>query len=74
MSDLGVKKIDGQLFKIAIQKNPPSLEVLNELSIPRSYFVTPEPVLDKALIKEELKLGHDVPGVQLKQGESLRIR
>lgn len=74
MNDLGVKKIDGQLFKIAIQKNPPSLEVLDESLIPKGYYVTPKPVLDNAAIKEELKLGHEVPGVQLKQGESLRIR
>ncbi|MDX1769915.1 MAG: siphovirus Gp157 family protein [Planococcaceae bacterium] len=74
MNDLGVKKIDGTLFKFSIAKNPPSLEVLNDSEIPRGYFITPEPVMDKAAIKEELKLGHEIPGVQLKVGESLRIR
>ena len=74
MNDLGIKKIDGQLFKFAIQKNPPSLEVVDELSIPKNYFTTPQPVLDKAAVKEELKLGHEIPGVQLVQGESLRIK
>ena len=74
MTDLGVKKIDGQLFKIAIQKNPPSVEVVDELSIPKAYYVTPQPVLDKKALIEDLKLGHEVEGVQLKQGESLRIK
>jgi len=74
MQDTGKRKVDGQLFKFSIAKSPPSLEVLDEQSIPKDFYVTPQPVLDKAAIKEELKLGHEVPGVQLKQGESLRIK
>lgn len=74
MQDTGKQKVDGQLFKFSFAKNPPSLEVLDEQSIPKDFYVNPKPVLDKAAIKEELKLGHEIPGVQLKQGESLRIK
>jgi len=74
MKNTGKRKIDGQLFKFAIQKNPPSVDVLNDSEIPIGYFIEQAPTLDKKAIMEELKLGHDVPGVQLKQGESLRIR
>lgn len=74
MNDLGVKKIDGQLFKIAIQKNPGSVEILDDSIIPKGYFVEQPPTLDKKAILEELKLGHEVEGVQLKIGESIRIR
>lgn len=74
MNDLGVKKIDGQLFKFAIQRNPPSVEVLDDSEIPKGYFVQPAPTLDKKAVLEELKLGHEIPGVQLKAGESLRIK
>lgn len=73
MLDTGKRKIEGRLFKFAIQKNPPSVEVLDDSEIPKGYF-TSTPVLDKKAVLEELKLGHEVPGVQLKQGESLRIR
>ncbi len=74
MNDLGVKKIDGQLFKFSIQKNPAALEVLDDSVIPQGYFIQSAPTLDKTAIKEELKLGHEIPGVQLTQGESLRIK
>lgn len=74
MLDTGNKKIKGQLFTFSIQKNPPSLEVLDDAIIPKSFYTIPQPVLDKTAIKEELKLGHEIPGVQLKQGESLRIK
>lgn len=74
MLDTGKRKIEGQLFKFAIQKNPPSVEVLDDSKIPKGYFTQPDPVLNKKEVLEALKIGHDVPGVQLKQGESLRIR
>jgi len=74
MQDVGMKKIKGQLFTFSIQKNPPSVEVLDDSEVPKVYFTIPSPVLDKKALMEELKLGHEVPGVQLKQGESLRIR
>jgi phage shock protein A len=74
MQDAGMKKIKGQLFTFSIQKNPPSVDIVDEKAIPKAYFTLPQPVLDKKAIMEELKLGHEVEGVQLKQGESLRIK
>lgn len=74
MLDAGMKKIKGSLFTFSIQNSPPSVEVLDDSIIPIGYFVQPAPTLDKNAIKEELKLGHEIPGVQLKQGESLRIK
>lgn len=74
MRDTGKRKVEGQLFKFSIGKGKPSVEVLNDSEIPKKYYKKPSPVLNKEAIMEELKLGHEVPGVQLKQGESLRIR
>ena len=74
MIQTGKKKIKGQLFTFAIQKNPPSVEVLDEKHIPQGYWTPQEPKLNKKEIMEELKLGHEVPGVELKQTESLRIQ
>jgi len=68
------RKIEGRLFKFSIAKNPPSVQVLDEKMIPKAFFTIPQPVLDKAAIKEELKLGHEIPGAELTQGESLRIK
>lgn len=70
----GDKKIKAGLFTFAIHKNPPSVQVYNETIVPKDYFVTPKPVVDKTKIKEAIKNGETVAGVELKQSESLRIR
>lgn len=67
-------KIKGKLFSFSIQKNPASVEVLNENLIPKEFFNTPAPVLDKKETLIRLKAGEEIPGVTLKQTESLRIR
>jgi hypothetical protein len=74
MQDAGMKKIKGQLFTFSIQKNPPSVDILDESLIPEIFFDQPEPVLNKKLLLSELKNGFEYKGVQLKQGESLWIR
>lgn len=74
MQDAGMKKSKGQLFTFSIQKNPAALDIVDESIIPEIFFTIPQPVLDKAIIKEQLKLGFEIPGAQLTQGESLRIK
>ena len=70
----GDKKIKAGLFTFAIQKNPPSVSVFNDVIVPKKYYVPVDPKLDKTKIKEDLKNGENIPGVELKQSESLRIR
>lgn len=74
MIDVDMKRIKTELFTFNIQKNPPSIEVLNDSVIPKNYFVEVEPKLDCKAILADLKNGKEVAGVQIKQGESLRIR
>lgn len=74
MINTNVKKIKTELFSFNIQKNPPGVEVLNDLAIPKTYFIIPAPVLDKKAILQDLKNGIEVPGVEMKQSEGLRIR
>ena len=74
MIQTGKKKIKGQLFTFSIQKNPPSVEVLDEGEIPEGYWVPQPAKLDKKELLEGLKLGHEIPGATIKQSESLRIR
>jgi len=70
----GIQKVKGKLFTIALQKNPPSVEVFSESDIPENYYrVVTQKSIDKKSILEVLKAGESVPGVSLKQTESLRI-
>lgn len=74
MKATGQRKVDAGLFKFNIQKNPASVNVTDEKLIPERYYVPVDPKLDKATIKDLLKNGENVPGVELVQGESLRFK
>lgn len=74
MLDTGKKKIKTNLFTFNIQKNPPSVKILDEEAIPSDYLVKQKPKIDKKAIINDLKNGVEVEGVEIKQGESLRIR
>jgi DNA repair exonuclease SbcCD ATPase subunit len=74
MIDVNMKKIKTELFSFNIQKNPPSVDVLNESAIPNNYFIPQDPKLDKKAILADLKNGVEIPGATMKQSEGLRIR
>lgn len=70
MISIGKTKFKTPLFSFNIQKNPPSVEILDEDLIPEE-FKKIEVKIDKSAIK---KVEGDVPGIEIKQTESLRIR
>lgn len=74
MKITGKKKFKGKLFSFNIQKNPASVNVTELSLIPEDYFIEQDPVLNKKLLLAVLKNGELVPGAELKQTESLRIR
>lgn len=74
MRQTGKTKFKTLLFSFGIQKNPPSVAILKEDSIPIDYLVVPDPQPDKKRILEELKAGATFDWAELKQTEALRIR
>ena len=68
------KKIHRPEFDISIKKNPPSLQIAPDARIPDEYYKAQAPVLDKALLKDDLKSGLFIDGVQLVQVERLEIK
>ncbi|WP_278551804.1 siphovirus Gp157 family protein [Companilactobacillus farciminis] len=69
----GTEKIKTPEFTIYIQNNAPSVRIPDESKIP-AYLTKTDIVPDKTRIKQLLKEGKDVPGAELIQGSSLRIR
>lgn len=65
-------KVSGKVFTIAIQNNPPSVNVTGD--VPKRFYTQPEPVLSKKMLLEALKNGEKVNGAELVQTKSLRIR
>lgn len=70
----GKRKVKTPLFSFNIQKNAPSVNVVDDALIPKQYYVAVDPRLDKKGILDRLKAGENVPGVELQQTESIRIR
>ena len=70
----GKTKIKGEIFTVAIQKNPASVDVLDETEIPKEFFVEQAPKLDKKTLLQHLKNAEQIPGAELRQSQSLRIR
>ncbi|XZM32290.1 siphovirus Gp157 family protein [Clostridium perfringens] len=73
MISTGKTKFKGNLFSFNIQKNAPSVDVIDENLIPKE-FIEFEPKVKKKEILVALKNGEVIEGVRLKQTESLRIR
>lgn len=72
-------KVESPAFTIAVQNNPPKVEILDEKQIPDDYMRIPEPkppvaAPDKQLILAALKDGFDVPGCSMTQTARLVIK
>lgn len=70
----GKTKFKSGMFNFSIQKNPASVNILDERIIPEEFLIPQLPKIDKTALKDVLKTGVEVPGVELKQTEGLRIR
>lgn len=75
MIAMNVKDIDAGVFKIKIQKNAPSVNILDEKEIGSKWWrIETIEKLDKRGMLEALKNGEEVNGAEMVQSESLRIR
>ena len=72
---IGIDKVKTPLFTVALQNNPPSVNILDEKLIPKDYVKTVTTTsISKRDLLEDLKQGLIIDGVELKQTKSLRIR
>ena len=76
MERAGLQKVPSPWFVITLAQNPESVTVDDESAIPRDYFkeAPASYQLDKTLVKQAIKDGHEVPGAHLSRGTSLRIK
>lgn len=75
LRNMDLKKVQGDIFTVAIQKNPPTVKFTDEELIPEKYkeqIITVK--IPKKAILDDIKEGIEVPGAEMIQGESLRIR
>ena len=69
-------KIKTPVITVAIQNNPPAVKIIDEAIIPAQYkTIIPQTfAIDKKTMTDDIKKGINVPGAELTQGRSLRIR
>lgn len=67
------KKIKTTLFSFNIQKNAPSLKIIDESKVPEEFFII-ERKLNKTELKNAVKNGLYADAATLESSESLRIR
>lgn len=73
LNSVGMDKVKGKLFTVSVQNNPVKL-VVRDASKLQGYLVEQEPKIDTTRLKDDLKGGLVLEGVELVQGRSLRIR
>lgn len=77
MKATGKTKFKTDLFSFGIQKNPPSLKLVDDLdvmSVPPEYIIWQEPTIDKKKVKEAIKAGEEFEWAHMESTEGLRIR
>ena len=74
MEQTGKEKFKTALNSYSIANNPPSLDITDESSIPKQYYIEQQPKLDKKELLKVVKDGLEIKGVELKQSRSLRVR
>lgn len=71
----GVDKVKGEIFTVALQNNPMSLDISSIKFIPDDFKKVPDPVVNKReLLKHIKETGEIFEGVEIRQTRSIRIR
>lgn len=73
----GVKKVDHPQFTISVRDNPESIDIFDERQIPADYMIDPKPPApkpSKALIKQAIQDGFEVPGARKIRTQRLDIK
>lgn len=75
MEKAGMDKIDTGIMVLSIQRNPPTVAILDEKEIPVEYeILTIVKTIDKKHLLEDLKAGKAISGAELRQGSHLRLK
>lgn len=73
MEAAAIQKQEYPEFTVRLQKNPPSLNVIDEALIPKSFYIEQPPKLDSRGLLKHIKDGNEIKGVEVVQKTGLRI-
>ena len=73
MTLCGLKELKAGLFKLRFQPTTPAISIIDALVVPEKFHRV-KIEIDKLAIRDALKNGEEVPGIELQRGEALVIR
>lgn len=68
LRQMGISKLVEPDFTVSVRNGTPSVDVVDELSIPREFWVQQEPKLNRGALYKALKAGSAIPGAILDPG------
>lgn len=74
LEQTGQKKVKSALNTVTIRNNAPSLKILDEVNIPKKFYIEQEPKLDKHELLRYVKENGGFAGVGIKQSQSLVVK
>lgn len=74
LEQTGQKKVKSALNTVSIRNNAPSLKILDEVNIPKKFYIEQEPKLDKHELLKYVKENGAFAGVGIKQSQSLVVK
>jgi len=73
MTLCGLRELKAGLFKLRFQPTTPAISIVDESAVPEKFHRV-KVEIDKLAIRDALKNGEEVPGIELQRGEALVIR
>jgi phage host-nuclease inhibitor protein Gam len=73
MTLCGLKELKAGLFKLRFQPTTPAISIVDEAVVPEKFHRV-KIEIDKLAIRDALKAGEEVPGIEVQRGETLVIR
>jgi len=73
MTLCGLRELRAGLFKLRFQQTPPAISIIDESAVPEKFHRV-KVEIDKLAIRDALKAGEEVPGIEVQRGEALVIR
>jgi hypothetical protein len=68
LRQIGVQKLVEPDFTVSVKNGAPVVDVIDELSVPKEFWVPQDPKLNRGAIYKALKAGAAVPGAMMDQG------
>ena len=73
MTLCGLKELKAGLFRLRLQPTMPAISIVDESVVPEKFHRV-KIEIDRLAIRDALKAGEEVPGIEVQRGETLVIR